>query len=136
MGLPSFPSTLADAHLELKEKRSIDETFAKMERDLRIGQELVTEILAHALRDLGSEGATELGRRIQLSLDWELPLGGERFAADALPRRQRVDALPRIARDMERALGRVNGDKPLQELLDLALAAATSPTPMAPQASV
>lgn len=136
VGLPSFPSTLADAHVELKVKRTVDETYAKMERDLKIGQELVTEILAHALRDLGSERAAELGRRIGLSLDWDLPLGGERFAVDDLPRRQRVDALPRIARDMERALGRVNGDKPLRELLDLALAAGASAPQSAPSASV
>ncbi|MBX3248754.1 MAG: NAD(P)/FAD-dependent oxidoreductase [Myxococcales bacterium] len=123
VGLPSFPSTLADAHLELSERRSVEETFAKMERDLETGRQLVTEILAHALRDLGSERAAELGRLAGLSSSWDLPLGGERFAADALPRRQRVDALPRIARDMERALGRVDGDLPLSALLDLALAA-------------
>ena len=41
--------------------------------------------------------------------------------ADALPRRQRIEKLPRIARDMERALGRVDPGVPLSELLARAL---------------
>ncbi|HJK89778.1 MAG TPA: NAD(P)/FAD-dependent oxidoreductase [Polyangiaceae bacterium LLY-WYZ-15_(1-7)] len=121
IGLPSFPSTLADQHLSLQEDLDVEGTWAKMESDLAIGQQLVAEILAHALRDLGPETAAELGRRAGLDASWGLPLAGERIDADALPRRQRIEKLPRIARDMERALGRVDPGVPLSELLARAL---------------
>jgi len=130
IGLPLPRSVFSDSHLSLAERRDYDATFAKMEADLALGQEVVAELLAHALRSVGSAKAPELGRRVgeaiggvEVSTErpaMELPLG-ERFeVVDALPRRDRRDRYEPAARDLERAVGRVEGDVPLSELLDLA----------------
>ena len=113
--MPMFPSVLAKQHVALLDKLDAPATLEKMQRDLLTGRELVTEVLAHALRDLGPEKAAVLRDR----LGGMTPLGeaaGERFANDVLPRRQRVASLPEIGRDLERALGRKNGKVPLATL--------------------
>lgn len=112
--LPMFPSVLADQHVALEQELSVEETYAKMERDLLTGKELVAEIVVHALRDLGPELAREYGRMVGLT-ELDLPLA-ERDTLDALPRRERLESLPRIARDLERALGRPKSESTLREL--------------------
>lgn len=115
--MPMFPSVLAKQHVALLDKLDAPATLAKMMRDLETGRELVTEALAHALRDLGPEKAATL----RAKLEGKTPLGAaaaERFANDALPRRERVGRLPEIGRDLERALGRKNGKVPLATLWD------------------
>ncbi len=115
-----------------------------MEADLAVGRELVTEILAHALRDVGVAGAAELGRRVGLDAGADMArtdmartdlartdlartdlartdlVIDARAEFDGLPRRERVRRMPDIGRDMERALGRKEGDAPLRDLLALA----------------
>lgn len=117
--LPMFPSVLANQHIALGTKRSPAETLAKMDADLQVGRELVTEVLAHALRDVGLAGAAELGRRVGLDAASDLVIDA-RAEFDGLPRRERVARMPDIGRDMERALGRKEGDAPLRDLLVLA----------------
>ncbi|MEM6954401.1 MAG: tryptophan 7-halogenase [Myxococcota bacterium] len=119
--LPMFPSVLADQHLSLMEKRSADETLAKMVADLATGKALVTELLAHALRDLGEGKAEAFGQALAPLGPWDLPTS-PRFEADTLPRRERLRALPPIGRDLERALGRREGDRPLPHLWEVARA--------------
>ncbi len=120
--MPMFPSVLAKQHVALLEPLGTEATLAKMAADLETGKELVAEVLAHALRDLGQEGAAELGRLIEAYVSpggprphWDLPTGA-RFDADALPRRQRLSAMPEIGRDLERALGRKSTETPLSAL--------------------
>ena len=128
IGLPLTRSILSDAHVALAERREMGETFTKMEQDLARGRELVAEVLAHALRDLGSASAAELGRLAQLE-SGQLPLG-ERFTTlDTLPRRQRLAQYSAVARDLERAIGRSEGDRPLAELLEQALSASAPASP-------
>ena len=113
--LPMYPSVLADQHLALEQELSPEETYAKMERDLETGRQLIAEVVVHTLRDLGPERAAEFGRLVGLeSLD--LPLTG-RDVIDALDRRARYERLPAIARDLERALGRPKSETPLSALL-------------------
>lgn len=121
VGLPSFPSVLLDQHEAILKPLDPEATFAKLEADYVTGRALVSEILWHALRALGPERAAEFGRLAGLDPTWDLDLDPARVSADALPRRQRRDALGRVARDMERALGRLPTDTPLAELLERAL---------------
>ena len=116
--LPMFPSVLADQHVALEEKLDAEATFAKMERDLEVGRQLVTELVVHALRDLGEEKANEYFARAKLD-ESGLELDA-RAAVDALPRRERLDQLPRIGRDLERALGRPKSALTTPELLERA----------------
>ncbi len=114
--LPMFPSILSRQHLALEKRLDKDATHEKMVADLSIGEELVREIIVHALRDLGPESAKAF--REQTKLDdhaAELKLE-ERFAQDALPRRERHAALPSVARDLERALGRPKSDIDVSKL--------------------
>tara|TARA_B100001750_G_scaffold88879_4_gene70158 strand:- start:4659 stop:6467 length:1809 start_codon:yes stop_codon:yes gene_type:complete len=143
VGLPLPRTVLSEAHQALGERLDLDATYAKMEADLEVGRELVGELLAHALRDLGEAKAAELGRRLGAAIGGREPeerqagmplVLGERFTrVDPLPRRERLEAYSRIARDLERALGRAEGDRPLGELLDRARVGAgvriSSPAP-------
>lgn len=116
--LPMFPSVLAKQHVALLERLDAAATLKKMNADLETGRELVTEVLAHALRDLGEDKAALLREK----LGGSAPLGERtalRFENDALPRRERVGQLPEIGRDLERALGRKNAAVPLSTLWDL-----------------
>ncbi len=134
VALPLTRSILSDAHVALAERRDIDETFAKMEADLELGRELVAEVFAHALRDLGREKAATLGAALGAAIGGEepeprgagmkLPLGERFTVVDELPRRERLGRYSKVARDLERALGRQDGDAPLSELLDSALTGA------------
>ena len=135
IGLPLPRSILSQAHRALGERLDRDAALAKMEADWLVGRELVGEVLAHALRDLGSAKAAELGRRMGAALGGvepePRPAGaplaiGERFTAvDGLPRRQRLESLSPVARDLERALGRAEGDVPLAALVARAMAGAS-----------
>jgi hypothetical protein len=102
--LPMFPSVLADQHLELLEKRTREETLARMRADVKQTEELLAEMLFLALRGVGKDNVKELARRVKLDT-WDIPISKERVAADALPRRERRERLSTMARDMERALG-------------------------------
>jgi hypothetical protein len=99
-----FPSVLADQHLELLEKRTREETLARMRADVKQTEELLAEMLFLALRGVGKDNVKELARRVKLDT-WDIPISKERVAADALPRRERRERLSTMARDMERALG-------------------------------
>ena len=130
--LPMFPSVLATQHLALQEKLSAADALAKMERDLTTGEALVTEVLAHALRDCGEEDAARLGQLVEerwsASLDALALPTGARFEADALPRRERLASLPDIGRDLERALGRKSASSPLSALWSRARGVVPSPS--------
>jgi len=134
IGLPMARSVFSDSHLALAERRDLEETYAKMEADLELGRSLVAELFAHALRSVGTARAPELGRRLgeilggtlpdQAEPGMTLPLGDRFDVVDALPRKDRRRRYEPVARDLERAVGRIEGDAPLQELLRLARAGA------------
>jgi hypothetical protein len=124
--LPLFPSVLADRHLEIVQRRTPDEVEARMNADIATGRELVTELIVHALRDLGPERAAEFGRLTDLP-SWSWTPSLERLEADDLGRRERRDKLPRIARDLERALGRAKSDASVTRLVQRALGEGTEP---------
>ncbi len=121
IGLPSFPSVLLDQHRAILNPLDADATFAKMEADYETGRHLVTEVLVHALRSVGSAGVDEFARVSGIDVGWDLHFDDPRFGADALDRRSRLEGIGSVARDMERAIGRQVPDTPLLWLLDRAL---------------
>jgi len=103
--LPMFPSVLADQHLELLEKRSPEDTLARVEGDLTATEDLLSELLLLALRGVGPDRARTLVERVGID-DGAFRPSTERVAIDRLPRRERLRRLSPLARDLERALGR------------------------------
>ena len=107
--LPMFPSVLVDLHLELQNDHSREESRARMESNLEMGRELVGELLAHALLSLPTPSLPAFGRDVARDgQPTELSVG--RIAADAKRRRERLQEMTPIARDLERALGRSRPD--------------------------
>ncbi len=121
--MPAPRTVLADLHGSLLERRDAAATYAKMEADYAIGVALVTELLAQALLDLGPQQAAALGAAIGLGRDWALPIPDGRVEAEELGRRERLSRLPKVARDLERAVGRARSSVSLRQLLTTAQAA-------------
>lgn len=98
-------SVLSERHQDLLAHRTSAEAREAMLRDYEVGKELVTEILFRASADLGPE-------RFEGLYGPELGVSRERAMAEDLPRRERLEKIPRIARDMERAFGRIDRSRP------------------------
>ena len=104
--LPPFPSALADLHLDLANRRSADETYEVMCGHLARAKEVVSELALRALRALGPARAPELARITGLA-SWGLSFEPARLEWDESEARGVARKnLSRIARDMDRALGR------------------------------
>ncbi|MDQ3031949.1 MAG: NAD(P)/FAD-dependent oxidoreductase [Myxococcota bacterium] len=123
--LPQFPSTLADLHLDLQNRRGEGETYAQMKTNLAGAKEVVAELTLRALKAVGPEQAGELATRTGF-LEWGLAWGDARLDYDAAPSSERAPkrrSLPRIVRDMNRAFGppENDGERPtMRELLAIA----------------
>jgi hypothetical protein len=98
-------STLSERHQDLLATRTLAEAREAMERDLHVGRELVTEILLRASADVGAKRFEGLYDPAELRID------RERMTAETLPRRERLERIPAIARDMERAFGRIDAER-------------------------
>ena len=123
VGLPHFPSTLADLHLDLLKEKAPDETYADMEAALAVGQEVLTELVLRALRRAGPERAEALARELGVA-GWDLRIEEQRLTADEADPKVRRKLLPPRIRDVERALGKTAPSSPdaprLRELLAIA----------------
>ncbi len=123
--LPQFPSTLADLHLDLQNRRGPDDTYAQMKKNFAGAREVVAELTLRALKAVGPEKAGELLERTSF-LDWGLTFDEVRLDYDAASsdeRSMRRRALPRIVRDMDRAFGHPENDgvgPTMRELLAIA----------------
>ncbi len=120
--LPQFPSMLADLHLDLMIEKDKERTYADMERDYENARAVVTELVLRALRRAGASRAAALAEEIGLA-SWDLPIDETRLMADEADPKQRRKLLPKVIRDMERAIGKcvpASEDEPkLRELLAL-----------------
>lgn len=129
--LPQFPSTLADLHLDLQNRRGADETYERMKANLAGAEEVVAELTLRALKAVGANQVSELVRRTDF-LDWNLQFNEDRLDYDAAPSAERAakrKSLPRIVRDMNRAFGHPEHDgngETMHELLAIARASAKS----------
>lgn len=129
--LPQFPSALADLHLDLQNRRSADETYAVMQGHLLGAQSVVRELVLRALKAVGPDRARDLADRVGFRA-WDFLAWGDdaqqlRFVYDE-DRSQRNELrrrIDRIARDMERCLGKADhdGESPsMRELVAIACA--------------
>jgi hypothetical protein len=131
--LPQFPSALADLHLDLQNRRSSDETFDVMRKNLEGAREVVAEIVLRALKAVGPEGVGRLVDETHF-VEWGLRFDPARLDYDASPPHERAakrKQLSRIARDMDRCLGRPehDGEPPtLRDLLAMAVQHAATRT--------
>jgi hypothetical protein len=133
--LPQFPSQLANLHLDLQNRRSPDETYEVMKKNLEGAKEVVAELTLRALKAVGPRGVADLVATTRF-FEWGLRFDDERLDYDASPseRAGKRRQIPRIPRDMDRCLGHCenDGEAPtMRDLLALAHehAAATSAQP-------
>ncbi|RZO60574.1 MAG: NAD(P)/FAD-dependent oxidoreductase [Sandaracinaceae bacterium] len=102
--LPPIPSMLANLHLDLEREMSPDETLAYMDDKADAAEELLTDLLLRAAAEVGDAVVAESG-----ASDWPLAGLDARVAAEDGPKRGRRRRLSKLARDVERCLGPVNG---------------------------
>lgn len=120
--MPHYPSAIADLHLGLLEKRSAEETLQQMRLDLATGEEVVHELLIRALRAVGPAVARRLADDVSLA-GWPSTPSAARIELDEYAGTDRRRRLPRIARELERTLGRPSARDPKATLQDLLRAA-------------
>ncbi len=125
--MPHYPSAIADLHLGLLERRTPEETYEQMERDLERAEEIVGELLLRALRAVGPAQAPRLAEAVDLDA-WSFAPQRSRLEADAAPGRERRHRLPPIARELERCLGKPSTADASASLEDLLGAAGQRPT--------
>ena len=120
--LPPVPSILANLHLDLEKEMSVDETEAYMREKLALAHEVLDEILLRAISELGPVVGAELARAAEVA-SWGRTPTRARLAAESAEGGARRRALPAIARDMERCLGRAEKHElPLPVLVERTLA--------------
>ena len=122
--LPQFPSLLADLHLDLVNRRDASATYDVMVKNLAGAEEVVHELVLRGLKAVGPERAAEYAARTGFA-EWGLSFDESRLDYDALADRSHArKSLPRIARDMDRCLGRPENDghgPTLRELVAIAM---------------
>jgi flavin-dependent dehydrogenase len=105
--LPPIPSILANLHLDLAKEMTPEETLAYMKDKLALAEEVVNEILLRALSAVGPREGVELAKAVGFA-EWETDLRAARLDAELAEGGARRRALPAIARDLERCLGRAS----------------------------
>jgi flavin-dependent dehydrogenase len=126
--LPQFPSLLADLHLDLQNERDADATFDVMSKNYAGAEEVVTELVLRALKSVGPANAKRLAEETGFG-EWGLTFDPMRLVYDEAgygqgDRGALRKQLPRIARDMERCLGKTENDgngPTMRELVRMAI---------------
>lgn len=119
IGMPRFPSVLVDAHLDLEKVMTPEETLEYMRTRIEQGNEIAAEITFRVVAEMGDDKAKELVERTGLQ-GWDLKIPASRIEREHTVGLGRRRALSRLARDVERGLGRVTArtsDDTLRELL-------------------
>jgi flavin-dependent dehydrogenase len=104
-GMPGFPSVLIDAHLALQNKLSPSEAFDYIRMRLGQAEEIAGEMLIRVLDEVGQDNADELLERIDI-WSWGIRISDKRVAANDTIGLARRRALPLLARDVERTMGK------------------------------
>lgn len=106
LGLPQFPSLLVQAHLDLRKEMTPEETLEYIRKQLVHGEALASELVLRVLFEIGPEAGERLLERAMASR-WHMKVEPSRLDAEGLGSLARRKALPEIALDVERNLGRV-----------------------------
>lgn len=116
--MPPIPSILANLHLDLAKRMTADEALAYMNEKADLASSLLGELLLRAVCAVGAEE----GRAMMDVLEahaWDLPDIAARLDAERGEPRKRRQRLTRLARDVERTLGRVVLHESAGSVLDL-----------------
>lgn len=104
--MPPIPSILANLHLDLKKRMSPDEALAYMNEKADRATELLAEFVLRAIAAVGVEAGEDLLKAVGAH-EWDLSSLGARLEAERGEPRKRRQRLSRLARDVERTLGRI-----------------------------
>ncbi len=107
LGLPAFPSVVIDAHIALLEDRTPEAAQAALEVAVAQADEIAAELVLRIVQELGPELGATLIDRADIGSWRGLQVSSSRLEAEAMVGMARRRALPLIARDVERALGRI-----------------------------
>lgn len=119
IGMPKFPSLLVDAHVDLQKKMNPEETFEYMEMRLTQAEAVAGEFTFRVVAELGDDKAVQLVERTGLQ-KWDVKIPVERIEQEHSIGLGRRKVLSRLARDVERSLGKVTArtsDEVLHKLL-------------------
>ncbi len=118
---PPFPSLSVDAHLDLEKSFPPDEAIELMQTRAHQGEQMVAEFVVRLMIELGPQDGRRLLEASEVPLS-DLPLDPARVDAEPTVGLKRRRTLSRVARDVERALGRVQRHPQWREALDLLFA--------------
>lgn len=104
-GMPGFPSVLIDAHLALQNKWSPGETLDYIRMRLGQAEEIAGEILIRVMDEVGEDNLDELIERSDI-WKWGIRISDRRISANDTIGLARRRALPLLARDVERTMGK------------------------------
>jgi len=105
IGAPHFPSILVDAHVSTGERYTLEETLEMMRTRIEQGEQAVGELVLRTVQQIGPEHA----KVVLEKSGWDqirVKISGHRLEGEAKVGRARRDHLTKMARDVERTLGR------------------------------
>jgi flavin-dependent dehydrogenase len=102
--LPPIPSMLSTLHLDLEKDMSADETLAYMRAQVALCEQLLGEIVLRAIALLPPADGRAVVEAVGAAA-WKIDLR-ERLAAERSDSRKRRHRLPKLARDLERCIGK------------------------------
>lgn len=115
---PTFPSVLVDCHTAIAESMTLDETYDYMTMRVAQAEEIASEIVVRVVQELGVDEARKLLEEVRFHA-WRIQVSRERLDAEKLGSQDRRRALPELARDVERTLGKVRRHETSFEALEL-----------------
>jgi len=104
-GIFGFPSLLIEAHMALQNEWSPSETLEYIRMRLAQAEEMAGELLIRIMDEVGEERVDELVERIDVQ-KWGIHISDKRVSAHEKIGLARRHALPLLARDVERSMGK------------------------------
>ena len=105
IGAPHYPSILVDAHVSTGERYTLEETLALMRTRLEQGEQAVGELVLRTVQQIGPVDAKVLLEKSGWH-DIGVTITPHRLEGEAKIGRARREHLSKMARDVERTLGR------------------------------
>ena len=104
-GIFGFPSVLIDAHMALQNKWTPSETLDYVRMRLAQAEEIAGELLIRVMDDVGEEAVDEFVAGLDVPR-WGIRISDKRITANDEIGLARRRALPLLARDVERTMGK------------------------------
>jgi flavin-dependent dehydrogenase len=116
--VPPIPSLLANLHIDLEKPMTPAETLAYMEDKVTLARELLGELLLRAIAAVGPDEGRALVEAVDAK-SWSLPELEARIEVELGDARSRRRRLSKLARDVERCLGRMDVHESVTSVPDL-----------------